>query len=133
MLVTNKCNTIHRLINSKGISLKYKSHCGIEQSAGEIKVMEALTDLKISYKREVYFPDFKTPRGGHYRFDFVLPKIGVILEYDGKRYHKSKVKDDIKDDYCKKNSIPIYRLSGNDYFNMKERISTLFKLKQTRK
>lgn len=58
--------------------------------------------------------------------------IKILIEYDGKQhfqpidyfggkeqYNKNKIRDDIKDEYCKKNNMPLLRLP---YFLTNEEI-----------
>lgn len=104
--------------NSIGKNLQYMWESEIEPSSAEKELSRVLRKLKIPYVREVCFPKFKTENGGYYRYDFLLNKLGIILEYDGKEFHVNKRRDKIKNDYCKANSIPIYRFSGSDFFNL---------------
>lgn len=83
----------------------------------------------IDFKREKTFSDFVNERNRHYRYDFGVKdkegKLSYIIEYDGEqhfwpRYYsgwltKSRVEethlhDDIKNQYCFDNNIPLIRI-----------------------
>ena len=116
-------NVVYSFKNSKRVEKRYKVEYGNPVSPGETMVAAALYKLKIAFHTEVYFPNFKTPKGGYYRYDFLLYNQGTILEYDGVHFHKNrKANDDVKTKYCRTNSIPLYRFSGSDFYNMEQRI-----------
>ena len=96
--------------------------CGCLKSQGEFKVLNILKQLEIDYIREYsfqdcIFPDTKTLA----RFDFYLPDYNCCIEYDGKQHFKSEnhgwnnqehlkktqYRDNIKNEYCKNNNIPL--------------------------
>lgn len=91
----------------------------IKPSPIEAMIIKVLKDLKIDYYREISFRDLNptnTPNG-YYRFDFYIPKIDTLLEYDGKNFHKTKKQvahDNIKNYYCTKNQIKLIRLVAKD-------------------
>lgn len=117
---------LYQITTRLGIDLKYIVCADIPISQGEWKIAEALNELKIIYQREISFLNFKSPKGGLYRYDFILPKYKIILEYDGLKYHKNKISDTIKNEFCKRNGIKIFRFSGgDDFYNMKEKIKNI--------
>lgn len=101
-------------------SLKYQEHPEIEPSEAEKLIIAELTLLKIKFLREVSFGGFNTENGGSYRFDFFLPSYNLIIEYDGKEFHKDLTRDKIKNEFCKKYNITIIRLNSKHYFKMSE-------------
>lgn len=70
------------------------------------------------YKRQLYF-------------DFYIPEINLCIEYDGEQHFSSrrddngerltfqKIKDEIKNNFCYKNSINIERISYRDNLSFK--------------
>lgn len=49
-------------------------------SKGEQKITQILQQNKVHFETEKTFNDL---RGGRFRFDFYLPKLKIIIEYDG--------------------------------------------------
>ena len=91
----------------------------------KINIYEKYKELKnnnIEYVREYYYDDCKNIN--YLRFDFFLPKINTLIEYDGRQHFESvsifggdealkitQNNDKIKNEYCKKNRIPLLRIS----------------------
>jgi len=109
--------------------LKYFTESNIIPSVAEKLIIDTLLKLNINFSREVYFKDLISPKGGHYRFDFYLPDYNLIIEYDGKKWHKDKTRDDIKNQYCLDNNINIVRLSSTHYYRMEKSIKRILKIK----
>jgi very-short-patch-repair endonuclease len=76
-------------------------------------------------------------------FDFFLPKISVVIEYDGdqhskvvtffggfEEYEKRKINDSIKSKYCSDNGITLLRFSGVKYLSIENDIIKYLKLEQ---
>lgn len=108
-------------------------HCGCQtiNSLGELKINQILTQAKIPFIQQKIFTDCRfidtdTPA----RFDFYVNN-SYIIEYDGKQhfeyndnikhrfnknsFEKTKQHDDIKNEYCKANNIPIIRIPYTHY------------------
>ena len=94
----------------------------IIDSKGVRDIISILEDRKIKYNREHYYKDCKNVN--YLRFDFYLPDYNILIEYDGRQHfevvdiwggeeglRKTKINDNIKNDYCKKNGIPLLRIS----------------------
>lgn len=88
-------------------------------SNGERIINKILSDRKINYKHHHVFNDFT-----NYEFDFYLPEKNLCIEYDGVQHFKpvsyfgglksfelQKIRDEIKNEYCKKNDIKLLRIS----------------------
>ena len=88
-------------------------------SIGEYKIKQVLDRYNIEYLREYIFKNL--PR---YKFDFYLPNLNTIIEFDGiqhfepvkrfggvKMFEKIKIRDLIKDKYCLDNNIKLIRIS----------------------
>lgn len=83
-------------------------------SDAEAKIIGILIKNNIPYLREVSYKGFITENGGHYRFDFLLLRNGVLIEYDGKQWHNSKdqkKRDRIKTKFCKDNNLKLVRIN----------------------
>lgn len=92
------------------------------ESKGVVKISEILSDKNIKYIREYKFEDCRNIN--YLRFDFYLTDYNILIEYDGRQhfesidlwggdseFEKRKINDGIKNDYCKKNGIPLLRIS----------------------
>lgn len=109
--------------------------CSIcSQSNGEQQISYILNKYNIYYIRQYTFEDcrYKYPL----RFDFYLPHINSVIEYDGRQHFESvdifggdeefeltKIRDEIKNDYCKENGISLYRISYLDFNNIENIIN----------
>lgn len=98
-------------------------------SKGENKVIEILNSIKIEYLYQYRFNDCKNILP--LIFDFYIPNINLIIEYDGIQHYKPvekfggynsylrvKESDDIKNEYCKNNNIDLLRIPYYDYKNI---------------
>lgn len=101
-------------------------NCSQVNSSFERLVMEYLENNGIKYKKE--FTIYNCRRDSPLPFDFWLKDFNGLIEIDGqqhfhpvdygcgeeiakKRFVQQKENDKIKDDYCKKNHIPLLRIS----------------------
>ena len=111
-------------------------YCNLKnKSIGERRIMQILLDNNINFKSEYWFDDcrYKYPL----RFDFVIfnkndkNNVDIIIEFDGIQHYEPKdffggidgynelvMKDEIKNDYCRKNKIPLIRIPYWDLFNI---------------
>lgn len=91
------------------------------ESKGERAVARALEKLQIAYERERKFPDCRDKRP--LRFDFWLPKLNVLVEFDGLQHHEpyklfggaemfevTQRRDRIKTAYARKKRIRLIRV-----------------------
>lgn len=105
------------------------------ESKGERRVRDFLISNNIRYKEEYSFDDcrLKLPL----RFDFAvfdkLNNLVSLIEYDGRQhfepskyyggeeyYEKNKIRDAIKNDYCKKNNINLLRIPYTEFENIEK-------------
>lgn len=93
------------------------------KSIGEKKIEIILRENNIKFQSEVSFSDLKGIHNGAPRFDFVIydknNKIQRIIEFDGEFHYihgnfwnseTVKENDKIKNEYCRKNNIPLIRI-----------------------
>lgn len=107
-------------------------------SKGELRIEKFLSENKYQFEQQFKFPDcrlvFKLP------FDFLVKKNNKIqcIEYYGEQHYKPieyfggfekfrmvKIRDNIKQQYCNNNSIPLLILSySEDFTQQKERMKS---------
>lgn len=102
-------------------------------SQGELEVENYLKYRGIDYIKEHSFEDCKNVN--LLRFDFYLPKFNILIEYDGRQHFEEveffsesldevKKRDNIKNEYCVNNNIPLIRISYKQ--SVKEELDNLF-------
>lgn len=102
--------------------------CGcLRSSFGELQIEKLLKDNNILYQKEYSFSDLKSENNIPLRFDFAVfnadNSIKCLIEYDGEQHflkktekiwsdslEKRQQRDNIKNIYCLKHSIPLYRI-----------------------
>lgn len=98
--------------------------CG-NNSKGELRIKEFLESKDISFIREMKFDDCISIH--KLRFDFYIPTLNTVIEFDGiqhfkpinvfggvKEFQSIKNRDEIKNSYCKTNSINLIRIKYNE-------------------
>lgn len=102
--------------------------CGcLKSSSNEIFISNYLNELNVDYIPQYTFPDCKSNKNYNLYFDFAIFKdnrLFCLIEYDGAQHFRpvdlfggenafieTKERDEIKNEYCKNNGIPLYRLS----------------------
>lgn len=90
-------------------------------SSYELIVAKILEAAAIRYETEKTFDDCKF-NGHHFRFDFYIPKLKMLIEVDGEPHFKhifGKYKSDFthyqendrrKNSYCLAREIPLFRI-----------------------
>ena len=115
----------HRWQGSPANILYGKGCPKCRKSHGEKSIGRWLEDNNIQFISQYKFPECKNIRP--LPFDFYLPKENKCIEFDGEQHFKSVeffggetgyqerlYHDQIKNEYCKKNSIPLLRLTDKD-------------------
>lgn len=103
----------------------------VEPSFAENLIRTTLNSLHIEHVSEVSFYGLKFDTGHYARFDFYIPKMNLVIEYDGKEYHNTKEvksRDKIKTQFCKNNGIGLIRLNNKHYANIEVEILKAVKL-----
>src|SRR5690349_2033817 len=81
----------------------YISSMGLKAipSVPERRIAKVLREKNVNFLQEVSFKRFGHPFSP-YRFDFFIPHLCIIIEYDGKQHSKSKIhaNDLIKNQFC---------------------------------
>ena len=109
---------------------------------GELKILKFLKENNINFKDEYYFKDLKDKNLLY--FDFaVLDKnknLICLIEFNGKQHYKfnaffhktaekfeaSKIRDQLKIDYCFKNNIPLHIIRYDD--EVKYKLGEIFNI-----
>lgn len=90
-------------------------------SKGEEKIAQILQQNRIKFEREKTFKDL---HGGRLRFDFYLPSIRTIIEFDGEQHFQQnkhfqqsrkdflsyQERDRQKNSYCLAHKINLFRI-----------------------
>lgn len=106
-------------------------------SKGEQKITQILQQNRIQFETEKTFKDL---HGGKFRFDFYLPKLKTIIEYDGEQHFQQigkfqqdrkellayQERDRQKNSYCLAHRIKLYRIPYWEFNNINT-LSDLFK------
>jgi hypothetical protein len=98
-------------------------------SKGELKVEKWLIENNIEYDNQKTFDDLIYKNNLY--FDFYLPKYNICIEYDGRqhfepdeyfggeeKFNTNKIRDNIKNNYCKDNDIKLIRIPYYDFDNI---------------
>lgn len=96
--------------------MKFTTNEGCNISFAEQIIIDILTEKSIKFEREVTFDGLINPRTKQpLRYDFFIPEMNLIIEYDGKASHASsdvKYRDKIKNEFAANNKIKLVRISG---------------------
>jgi hypothetical protein len=134
------CNK-HGVFYQKPIDhLKGFSCYRCSESRAERRIASILDALNISYIREKKFEGctYKSKL----RFDFYLPVFNACIEFDGPHHFRPvdnfggvssfigfKIRDSIKDRFCKENNIPLLRIDYRDYSSLASIVENFIKMR----
>ena len=118
---------VHGIFEQEASSHLVGTGCPIcKLSKGEERIYRYLVDKDISFEREKKFKQL-----GNKRFDFYLPKLNTIIEFDGEQhfkevdffggevgFRKRQASDLIKNQYCEDNSIKMLRIPYTELNNI---------------
>ena len=120
----HKCNNCNFEWKTKpNYILHMNTSCpNCSSSKGEKIISQILNELSITYQKE-----YVVNIGGiNYRFDFFIPKLNTIIEYDGiqhfmpidyfggeEYFQRVQENDSIKNKWCKENSYNLIRIPYN--------------------
>lgn len=111
--------------------------CTYNVSKGERFIEKYLENKDIEYIKDKKFDGciYKAPL----RFDFYLPKYNLCIEFDGKQHFEKfkkekddiklnlrKLRDQIKNEYCKNNNIHLIRIRYDE--NIVEKLDVIFNI-----
>lgn len=136
-----KCDKGHTYIASLS-DFQQGCRCPICRTyKGEKVIAQVLDKYSVSYISQYKFDDcihiLKLP------FDFYLPKYNVCIEYDGKQHYqyvhtwggmeefnKRKIRDSIKNEYCRDNGIELIRIPYYEFENIENILLNKLNLRQ---
>lgn len=143
------CGTKNVLANGGRLVSGCKKSCGCLQSFNEVRIERILKNEKVNYKTQYTFDDCINPNTGRkLKFDFAVfdsrNNLKFLIEYDGEqhfygmRFTNNKKEredrnrkifafDNIKNEYCKKNNIRLYRIDFTKKDNLEDIILTIIK------
>ena len=123
------------------------TRCSIcRKSKGEEKISKTLKELKIKFISQFVFDDcqYKT----YLPFDFYLSEYNILIEYDGIQHYEpvdfggkgnewankqlelTKIKDNIKTQYCENNNIKLIRISYWEFDSIENILSKELKVRK---
>jgi hypothetical protein len=117
------------------LDVLYAKYNNDNDSFGERLVNSFVSGLGYNVEKEKTFPDLVYK--SKLRFDTCVDADGqmLLIEFDGPQHFipidffggeeglkETKIRDQIKNDYCKKNNIPLLRISYKDIKSMEEMI-----------
>ena len=142
-LLSNEYNRLHDKLDiecNKGHVFKMtfskfyheNQRCPIcNESKGGREISKILDKYNIEYIPQYKFKDCKFKQ--QLPFDFYLPKYNCCIEYDGNQHYEiiewfggldkfinTKIRDTIKNDYCKNNNINLIRVPYWEFDNIEE-------------
>ena len=113
---TCDCGATEIIVQANHLKNGETKSCGCLKSYPEEQIATILTNNKIVFEREKKFSDLKYKN--KLRFDFYLPEINLVIEYNGKQHYEhidyygneddfkiAQLRDRIKQEYCVKNNI----------------------------
>jgi len=113
-------------VKTSSLMFEHVSSCGCKNfSKGEEKIKNLLEQANINYIKE-YTPNTLPFKG---RFDFYIPSLNTVIEYDGiqhfkkgngyydndKKFAITQEHDQIKNQWCKDNDIILIRIPYTKY------------------
>lgn len=109
---------------------------------GEKAIRNWLVSNKVEFESQYTYPDLKGPGNGLLKFDFYIPLINLLIEYDGEqhfglfrfctvekavqKFRKIYHNDNLKDLYCSQHKIPLLRIPFKNYKNIPEIMRCFF-------
>lgn len=120
------------IVYSGHLKSGHTQSCGCISSKGEEKIATVLATNNIPFAKQYTFEDCRGVNNGLLRFDFAIfdaDGLSHLIEYDGwqhknktdskwdrdNRFEERQEHDKIKTEYCKKNNIPLIRISSMQY------------------
>ena len=128
-------NIVYISVNSLEGNKQKSCGCshGDIQSFGEKLIEKILNRNNINFKKEYSFNSCINPKTNRkLRFDFYLTDFNCCIEYDGKQHYietafckesldERRIKDKIKNQYCKEYNIKLIRIPYWDYDRLNEK------------
>lgn len=134
----NTCgNTYSTLLHTMIVKNRRCKICERNESLGVKKLSGWLNSQEIEYIREYTFEDCKHLK--KLPFDVYIPSLNLCIEYDGQQHFKpvrkfggeegfkvAKLRDGIKNGYCKDNNINLLRIKYTNYKRLEKVMLNFF-------
>lgn len=130
-------STVHTLTTGDG---RLCPNCESSYSKGEMVIKDFLDNNNIKYIQEKTFNGCRYYN--HLRFDFYLPDYNCCIEFDGKQHYEiveyfggyetfinTKIRDTVKNVYCKENNIYLLRIPYWEFDNIENILRNELNLK----
>ena len=112
------------VVTNNSLTSGETSSCGCLQSKGEYIISQILSKNGINYKKQKSYADLRgDSEHSILKFDFYISDGNYLIEYDGQHHFyagggwcseehvkETQKRDKIKNEYCKKNKIPLIRI-----------------------
>ena len=121
-----KCGKIKKDVSGSDLVTGHVNSCGcLKMSLGELKIKTLLTDNQVAFEQEKQFENCFYIN--NLKFDFYINNQ-YLIEFDGVQHFQSgsgwnteevfksiQIRDNIKNEYCKQNNIPLIRIPYTHY------------------
>lgn len=111
-------------VNGSYLRTGITQSCGCLISKGEFKINQLLLSNNIEYISQKTFDNCRFIDSNQMaRFDFYIPSVNYLIEYDGEqhfkpfgydknlyKFQKAQEHDEFKNNWCKENNIPLIRI-----------------------
>ena len=124
-----ECGT-QKIIEGHNLLKGLTNSCGCLKSKGEWKIANILTENNIDFQKEYIAHECLLPSNEYARFDFYVENK-YFIEFDGiqhfqsgsgwntlEKLQRNQENDKIKNEWCKKNNIPLIRIKYDKYDNL---------------
>ena len=117
-------------------------------SKGERKIAIFLENNSYKFEQEKTFESCRSPKNNLLRFDFFLPELNTLIEFQGHHHfkpvnkyrkakivhEKTKIHDKIKKDFVIKNKITLIEIHHKEYDSIEEYLNLILsKIKDSQK
>ena len=114
-------------VSSTHLTTGHTTSCGCIRSKGELFIKNWLRENNFNYKQEYTIENLRNSNGNLVRFDFAIfnsnNELKYLIEYNGRQHYDKNDNwykeivnegDNIKQEYCSKNNIPLYIISYDE-------------------
>lgn len=116
------------IIDVSSANIQKQKSCGCLQSKGEFLIANLLTGMGIQFEKQKKFNSC-VYNNHQLRFDFFLPNLNILIEYDGIQHFftqnsgwdtfdkltETQNRDNFKNNWCKKNNLRLIRIPYTDF------------------
>lgn len=143
-----KCGNTYEVTPTLFLRGRRCPHCALheKQSRGEKAIKKYLRKSNMHFKREYSFSDLRMKK--KLRFDFAIfnnqKELTALIEFDGRQHHepvevfgglesfkRTVYSDKLKNEYCRKNGIPLLRLTEKDLEDLSDTLEAFAQIEVT--